>query len=205
MKKPRLPLKKILKTKTFLIMISLILFVFFYFVYLNIKIYQYSHHGLRKNLDYIIVLGARVKPTGPSLSLQYRIDASVKYLKENPKTIVIATGGQGEDEPMTEALAIRNSLVKQGISESRIIMEDKSSSTIENFYFSMEKVDLKDKKVAIVTNNFHVFRSVKIAEKLGLDCVGIPSPTPLIAVPKSYTREYFAITTYYLRGDISIF
>lgn len=205
MKKPRLPLKKILKPKTFFTMLSLLIFILLYFVYLNIRIFQYSHQKVPKDLDYIIVLGAKVKSTGPSLSLQNRIDAAARYLKENPQTIVIATGGQGEDEPMTESLAIRNSLIKQGISESKIIMEDKSISTLENFRFSMNKVDLKDKKVAIVTNNFHIFRSVKIAKKLGLDCKGIPSPTPLIAVPKSYIREYFAITTYYLRGDISIF
>lgn len=205
MKKSRLPFKKILRPKTFFTMLSLLLFILFYFIYLNIRIYQYSHQKIPKGLDYVIVLGAKVKPMGPSLSLQNRIDAAVKYLKKNPQTIVIATGGQGNDEHISEALAIKKDLINQGIDESRIVLEDKSTSTMENFIYSMGKVDLTNKKIAIVTNDFHIFRSVKMARKLGLDCVGISSPTPRIAILKSYLREYFAITTYYLRGDISIF
>lgn len=205
MKKSRLPFKKIAKPKTFFTMLSLLLFILIYFIYLNIRIYQYSHQKVPKNLDYVIVLGAKVKTFGPSLSLQNRIDAAVKYLKNNPRTIVIASGGQGNDEHITEALAIKEDLIHQGINASRIVLEDKSTSTMENFIFSMKKVDLSNKKIAIVTNDFHVFRAVKMAKKLGLNCVGISSPTPMIAIPKSYIREYFAITTYYLRGDISIF
>ncbi|MDF2556590.1 MAG: hypothetical protein K0R71_418 [Bacillales bacterium] len=205
MKKYRLPLKKIVKPKTFFTMLSLLLFILIYFIYLNIRIYQYSHQKVPKDLDYVIVLGAKVKPLGPSLSLQNRIDAAVKYLKKNPQTVVVATGGQGDDEHIAEAFAIKEDLIKQGINESRIVVEDKSTSTMENFTFSMKKVNLSNKKIAIVTNDFHIFRSVKMAQKLGLECVGISSPTPKIAILKSYLREYFAITTYYLRGDISIF
>jgi uncharacterized SAM-binding protein YcdF (DUF218 family) len=205
MKKSRLPLRQVFKTKTFITMLSIFVFILFYFIYLNIRIYQYSHQKVPKGLDYIIILGAQVKPWGPSLALQNRIDAAVKYLRQNPKAIVIATGGQGTDEHMTEGLAIKQELIHQGIDKTRIILEDKSTSTMENFVFSMKKVDFTNKKVAIVTNDFHVFRSVKMAQRLGLNCFGISSPTPRVVLVKSYIREYFAITTYFLRGDISIF
>ena len=77
-------------------------------------------------LDYIIVLGAQVYENGPSPVLKYRLDTAVDYLKENPDTVCIVSGGQGKNEPFSEAKGMADYLMEQGIDENRIIREDQS-------------------------------------------------------------------------------
>ena len=90
------------------------------------------------NLDYLIVLGARVNPDGnPSPALQNRLNAAIDYLAANPETIAIASGGQGADEPVSEATCIRDALVAAGVDPDRILVEDQSTSTAENLTFSL--------------------------------------------------------------------
>lgn len=120
-------------------------------------------------LEYLIVLGARVEADGsPSPALRRRLNRTLEYLEDNPETIVIASGGQGSDEVMTEAECIRNALVASGVDESRILMESRSVKTSENLAFSREMMSSPDASVGLVTNNFHVFRALKLAEKSGL-------------------------------------
>ena len=120
-------------------------------------------------LDYIIVLGARVENDGsPSPALRRRLNRTLEYLEENPETIVIASGGQGTDEVIPEAECIRNELMTAGVDESRILTESRSTKTSENLVFSKELMTSPDAEVGLVTNNFHVFRAVKLAEKAGL-------------------------------------
>ena len=86
---------------------------------------------------YAIILGAKVKENGvASLALQYRLDAAVEYLKQYPHVQVIVSGGQGKDEPMSEATFMYTYLVEAGIEENRILQEDDSTSTYENLQFS---------------------------------------------------------------------
>ena len=68
-----------------------------------------------KNLDYIIVLGAQVKESGPSVILRYRLDRAVSYLKENDNTLVIVYGGQGANEKATEAIVMKEYLVNNAM------------------------------------------------------------------------------------------
>ena len=70
------------------------------------------------------------------LTLARRLDAALAYLEENPKAYVVVSGGQGAGEDISEAEAMRRYLAARGIEESRILMEDKSMSTLENFLFS---------------------------------------------------------------------
>lgn len=151
-----------------------------------------------KNADYLIVLGARVKGTEPSLTLASRIDAAAVYLKKNPSTIAIASGGQGPGEDISEAECIKRELQKLGINESRIVLEGKSTDTYENIRFSKKLIPKSDKDGVVVTNDFHLYRALSLAADANLKVQGLPADTPLIAVPKSYIREYLAITKYYL-------
>lgn len=122
-------------------------------------------------MDYLIVLGAKVEAEGqPSKALKRRIDAAAKYLMENPETMAIASGGQGSDEVISEAECIRNGLVELGIDESRILLENKSTTTSENMAFSMALMQ-EDAKVGIVTNNYHVYRARLLAEHAGMENV----------------------------------
>jgi uncharacterized SAM-binding protein YcdF (DUF218 family) len=165
---------------------------------LQFKIYQYSQLEVPKKADYLIVLGARVKGTVPSLSLKSRIQAAANYLNENKKTIVIASGGKGSGEKISEAESIKRELMKNGISHSRIILEDRSTDTYENIKFSKMHIPHDAKRGVVVTNAFHVYRAIMIAKDQGLHLYGIPTKTPLLSIPKSYIREYLAITKYYL-------
>ncbi|MGF6950723.1 uncharacterized SAM-binding protein YcdF (DUF218 family) [Neobacillus sp. B4I6] len=166
---------------------------------LQIKISQYSHKEVPKTADYLIVLGARVKGTVPSLAFASRINTAAKYLKKNKDTLVIASGGKGPGEDISEAESIRRELVNQGINETRIILEDQSTDTYENINFSKKLIPEGAKIGLVVTNNFHLYRAVSIARNYGLQVQGLPAETPWIAVVKSYSREYLAITKFYLK------
>ncbi|WP_370458110.1 YdcF family protein [Bacillus sp. BPN334] len=103
---------------------------------LQYNIYKHGQMNATYDADYIIVLGSKVNGTKPSYSLQYRIDKAAEYLQSHEKTIAIVSGGKGKGEDISEALAMKNGLMKLKIAEDRIIMEDKSTSTDENIKLS---------------------------------------------------------------------
>ena len=147
-----------------------------------------------KNLDYIIVLGAQVRENGPSSVLKYRLDKAVEYLNENPDTVCIVSGGQGSNEPCPEAEAMSVYLIDKGIAEERIIIEDKSLSTVENIRNSKKLMNNPDGSVGIVTNNFHVYRAVRMAKAQGLeDVCGIAAKSNTIYLPNNILRECLSI------------
>lgn len=185
--------------KKLLIFFSIFLVVgVIYLGILQFMITQSSHSQVPKNADYVIVLGARVKGTVPSLALKCRIEAAAKYLLKNKETVAIASGGLGSGEEMSEAEAIKRGLMARGIEESRIILENQSTSTHENIQFSKRLIPKGAQTGILVTNNFHVYRSLRMARDQKLDVYGLAGKTPASAILKSYTREYLAITKYYL-------
>lgn len=156
-----------------------------------------------KNLDYIIVLGAQVKEKGPSAALKFRLDTAYDYLIENENTICIVSGGQGANEPCSEAQGMRDYLVGKGISEERIIMEDKSTDTSENIKFSSGFLNMENDSVGIVTNNFHVFRGVHLAKHLGMKNVcGIAAPSNIYFQLNNMVREFFGIMKDLVCGNL---
>lgn len=177
---------------------SIVIIGLSYLAFLQWKIYQSSHQEVPVQADYLMVLGARVKGTVPSLSLQYRIDAAARYLVEHEETIVIVSGGQGPDEDISEAEAMRRGLVALGIEEARIILEDQSTSTYENIIFSKKMIPSGLETGLLVTNDYHLYRAGRMAKKAGLVVTGLPAKTPKVVIVKSYVREYLAITKHYL-------
>ena len=151
-------------------------------------------------MDYLIVLGAQVTPTGPSAVLRLRLSAALDYLEENPDTICIVTGCQGPTEPWPEAYGMRDWLVMMGVDERRIITEDQARDTSENIAYSRTYIP-EGAHVAIVSNNFHIFRALKIAEKQGLTgAYGLAAPMAPFYYLNNATREAFAIIVYTLLG-----
>ena len=144
--------------------------------------------------DYMIVLGAQWKPQGPSYVLQKRLDTAIDYLQENPDTQVIVSGGQGSNEPISEAQGMCEYLIKAGISEERIIIEDKSTNTYENLLFSGELLDKANSSIVLVTSNFHVFRVEQIAKRQGyMHAEGLAAPSHPAMVPNNMMREFFGV------------
>ena len=192
-------MKAMKSRKTFFIGISIfVLIILLYFASLHIKIREHTNLEVPNHADYIIILGARVKGEVPSLALQYRIDAAANYMKKNKETVAIASGGQGPGEDITEAEAIKRGLLSHGINSARILLEDKSTDTVENIRFSKKLIPDNLQTGLLVSNDYHLYRAKSIARDQGLNLEGLPAKTPTIAIPKSYGREYLAITKYYL-------
>lgn len=153
--------------------------------------------------DYCIILGAQMKESGPSDVLKRRLDAAVVYLNENPETKAIVSGGQGANEPVTEARGMYEYLVGQGIEPSRILLEEASGNTWGNLYYSSELLDKGEDSVVIVTNNFHVFRALGIAEKMGYEKVsGLAADSYAGMLPNNMLREFFGVIKDSLTGNL---
>lgn len=153
--------------------------------------------------DYLVVLGAQWKPEGPSEVLRRRLDKAVEYLNANPDTIVIVSGGQGSDEHISEAAGMRQYLANAGISDERILMEDKSTSTRENLMFSSSMLDRENDRVVIVTNNFHMFRALRLAKKQGYQNVeGLAASAVAALVPNNLLREFLGVMLEFVSGNL---
>ena len=150
--------------------------------------------------DYLIVLGCQVRGTVPSRMLRQRIDAAADYLKTYPDAACIVSGGMGPGEDITEAQCMSEYLIAAGIAPDRIIPEDQSTSTMENLRFSMALLD-PGSTIAIVSNEFHLYRAGQMAQKLGLDAALVPADTELpILLASCSLREIFAVWKYHLFG-----
>jgi len=144
-----------------------------------------------KKSDVIIVLGAQLWGATPSPMLQYRLDKALELFNEGYGDKIIVSGAQGDDELITEALAMKIYLTQKGVPEDVIFEEDNSYSTYQNLYYSNKiMIDNGFKSAIIVTNNFHIHRSLMIANRLNMNVSGGPT--------KNYPN--FALTVrYYLR------
>ena len=153
--------------------------------------------------DYIIILGAQWKSTGPSEVLRRRLDRAIDYLEQNPDTKAIVTGGQGGNEAIPEAVGMRGYLVQAGIEEERILVEDSSTSTYQNLVFSAGLLDPAEDRVVIVTNNFHVFRALSIAKKQGyINAEGLAASAPLGSGPNNLLREFMGVVKDFFVGNL---
>ena len=163
-----------------------------FFCFVEGCVISQMHAKGKAGLDYIIVLGAQVRENGPSPVLKYRLDKAVEYLEENPDTICIVSGGQGKNEPWSEAEGMAQYLKTQGIDENRIRLEDQSLTTEQNVTNSQKLME-EGASVGIVTNDFHVFRAKQIAKKYGLkDVCGIAAGSSPLYLPNNMLREFFA-------------
>ncbi|MCL2156260.1 MAG: YdcF family protein, partial [Leptospirales bacterium] len=163
------------------------------FIILEVLIIKSSKNINTENSFYVVLLGAGLNGSKPSLTLLQRIKIATKYLNENRNVRVIVSGGKGAHETYTEAEIMSKLLQNNGIEKERIIIEDRSANTYENLTYSKELIDI-NKKVIIVTSGFHLFRAKLIARKLGYKDIGsIASKPPLLLLPNYYVREYFAV------------
>ena len=156
-------------------------------------------------LDYVVVLGAKVRNDGPSVPLQNRIDAAYEYLTSHPHTVAVVTGGMGTDEPMSEAQCMYDHLVARGIDPERIWMEDKATSTRENLLLSLalieEKTGQQPERIGLISNEYHLFRAKLFADACGVEAAGIPAHTTRISqMINHFMREVAGVWHYILLG-----
>lgn len=147
----------------------------------------------------IIVLGAQVKPDGTlSLQLQYRMELALEQYRAHPQIIVVC-GAQGGNEPMTEAQAMHDYLVSNGVPEGDILMDDTSFNTRQNLANAQKLLGDDVKKVLIVTSNYHLPRAMALARDTGFEPQGVGAPIKLIYWPKNHYREALAWVKYLLQ------
>ncbi len=154
--------------------------------------------------DYVIVLGAAVYGETPSISLQSRMNRAIEYLNAHPDAKVVASGGQGEGETVSEAECMRRYFLAHGVDESRILTEAHSTSTMENLTFSRTVIENDGgsaDRVAIVSSGYHLYRAAAMAESLGMQAIGLAGADgyPLYMIGM-YIREALGVVKLWLFG-----
>lgn len=132
-------------------------------------------------VDCLLILGAGVNGEEPSLMLQYRLEAALPYLRAHPETLAVLCGGMGAGERITEAEAMRRWLVRQGIPEERLLLEERSTNTDENIANARALLEARGdvpEEVVVVTTGFHLYRARLLAERYGFAAYGIAAKLP---------------------------
>ena len=155
----------------------------------------------QESVDYVVVLGAKVNPNGPSVSLWDRIGAAYIYLDMHPQTVAVLSGGQGTDEPITEAECMYRELTKMGIEPARVWMEPNATSTLENLDYSLklieEKTGSRPDTVGILSSEFHLLRAGMFADEYGVSYATVPAKTTdLPSFLYWFAREIFMVWYY---------
>lgn len=150
----------------------------------------------------VVVLGSKVAGSAPSADLWARILAAGDYLKAHPSAVCIASGGKGRGEDLTEASVIRSRLISLGVDPQRILAEEGSVSTKENFANSLRIADREhlSHSLAVVTDEYHEFRACSIARALGAQPYAVPAHTPWYIFSACWAREVLALTNYFVFG-----
>ena len=205
--------------------------LWFSFTFVALLFYSWLYRILprRRQYDYIIIHGAGLDGTRPTPLLAGRIDKALElWNKQHQHGKFVVSGGQGADEIVSEAQAMRNYLLEKGVSADAILMEDKSTTTWENLKNSLVVIHADrasaaadgastiaaaddasapsadrtsangDFTTAVVTSDFHVFRCAEYAHNLGIKADGIGSHTKGWYWPTAFIREFIAITKAYL-------
>lgn len=153
-------------------------------------------HPFHKQIDYIIVLGAGLMGEQVTPLLKSRIDKGIALYKHHPNSKLVFSGGKGEDELISEAEAMKRYALTQGVDAKSIIIETKSRNTWENIAFSSKLISSSE-HIAIVTNYFHLLRSLMIAKQQHINCIGFGAKTRFYYTLNAYLREiigYFVLT-----------
>lgn len=177
----------------------LAIFISIFIIVESILIF-YPKSNIKGNCDYLMILGAAVKRTTPRLTLKGRLDTAIEYLdKSDDDCYIVVSGGKGNGEDISEAEAMKRYLIKNGVDKDKIIIENKSTSTYENFKFSKTKIEkhskrnISDIKVKVITTDFHSFRSSLLAKRNGYKNTTFYTSNSLKQFrPVYYTREFFA-------------
>lgn len=164
------------------------------------RLLQSAHQTAQGGLDYLLILGAQIHGNGITKNLKKRLDTAVAYLEKNQGTRVVVSGGGGWR--LSEAAAMKAYLLEQGIAPERIAMEDQSKDTAENMKFSKSLIK-SGSTVGIVTNGFHLYRSIRLARKAGIDNVsGLAAPVDRLMALHYYVREAAGLLKDWVAGNL---
>lgn len=174
-------------------------FGFVCFLVAEVPVIRASRGDADAGADYLIVLGAGVNGSEPSLSMTDRLEAALAYLNAHPDCVAVVSGGQGPGEDITEAEAMRAWLSRRGVAEERIVLEDKATTTAENLRYSFDIIrerneDIAETSIAVVSSEYHLYRAEAMARRLGVPVSGVAGRTSLPILRANYfLREAFAV------------
>lgn len=181
---------KFKKTKLLCIIMTFISFIAILF---STCIFTYGNSdNVLYDEDAVIILGAGIRGDKVSPNLQKRLDKAVEYYIKNATAVFVVTGGRGEQEDITEALAMERYLTSKGIPNNQIIREEKATSTFENFTFSKDILRQRfphEYSIVFITNNFHVYRAESIAKTVNISVNHLGADTVWYTIPMNYLRE----------------
>lgn len=174
--------------------------VFGVFILVGALQVKFAHFNSPSEPLPIIILGCKINGSDPGTILKSRLDSAYEYLVENPDTYAIVSGGQGANELVSEASAMRDYLVKKGISPDRIFLEEHSTNTEENINFSSKilKNNGSSQEAVIATSSFHQMRAALYAQRAGLTVYSVSSPIQWYLTPYYFIREIFALVKFVL-------
>ena len=170
------------------------IFVLFLFTYGNVSNADHTE-------DVVIVLGAGINGETVSRPLAHRLDAAIDYWQQNPDAYIVVTGGLGNRAVITEAEAMAHYLIRGGVPEARILLEDRSTSTYENLLFAREILDEhfpEGFRAVLITNDFHIYRAVRTARAVGIDVGRVGAYTDWYTWPVNYLREMLAVANLWI-------
>lgn len=178
---------------------------FAFFAVLEIWIVSYSRTDDKTPATAVIVLGAGVNGTEPSLSLAVRLEAALEYVRDKPDIPVVVSGAQGRGEAVSEARCMADWLISRGVGPDRIILEERAANTKENIRYSMEMLEERGLdpagNIAVVTSDYHLRRaSLYMAGNM----VPVAARMPARFLPLTlnyYVREAFAIAALYFSSQ----
>lgn len=159
-----------------------------------------SKGSKEKEADYLLILGHALENNGPSPVLIKRCERAAEYLNKYKSTTAIACGGiTGKEQTVSEAEVIKELLLKSGIEESRIILEDKSTTTAENFYNAKRIMGkTENASVALLSSSYHLLRARALAKICGIDTFTVAAETPSDVRIKCFAKEFFAFPFMFL-------
>ncbi len=172
----------------------------------ELVIFKASLGSPEKSASYVVVLGAKVNKDGPSVSLWDRICAAYTYLEEHPDTVAILSGGQGTDEPITEAECMYRELVALGIDPERLWKEEEATSTWENLQFSLNLIEqatgTRPTSLGVLSSEYHLLRASLLAKGCGVtEFIGVPAKTSRLSqAVNHFLREAAGVWHYILLG-----
>ena len=166
-----------------------------------------SHDHIQGDPQVMVILGCQIKPWGPSILLQDRLDEALDYWEDHPDILIVVSGGQGPDEPSTEARAMADYLMEQGVSAEQLLLEEESHNTFQNLACTFEllkETGYEDQmgQVLVVSNGFHLTRVRMLFGRVWEgDCTLSTLAAPTSHIPsrlKMYVREPLALAKSFL-------
>ena len=153
--------------------------------------------------DVLLVLGAGIDGEAVTPQLENRLEAAYAYHLRNPDALLVVSGGQGDGEAISEALAMERWLISRGVPADRILREEASTSTYENLTNAKALLDERSARpcrVALVTSDYHVYRASRLAKAAGLDASHLHADAEWYALPVRMLRECAAVVKYWVSG-----